>query len=41
MQPLPWVQLEGKRVLCKGEELQADLGVQTNFSCLSAVDLGR
>ena len=41
MGPLPWNKTEGKRVECTAGELVADLGVlTTNYTCLSAVDLG-
>jgi len=40
MGPLPWDQVADKQVACEGETMKADLGVQTNYSCLSAVDLG-
>ena len=40
MPPLPWEQTAGRRVRCAPSQLRADLGVLTNFSCLSAVDLG-
>ena len=40
MVPPPWNGLADKAITCHGEELQADLGPHTNFSCLAAVDLG-
>jgi len=40
MGALPWNKTEGKRVECTGEQLTLDLGALTNYSCLSAVDLG-
>ena len=38
--PLPWDQHMDKAVTCDGAEQGMDLGVHTNASCLSAVDLG-
>ena len=40
MYAMQWNQTDDKLVTCQGSEILADLGVHTNFSCLSAVDLG-
>ena len=40
MGPLPWTQHADQVVNCQGAEQGMDLGVHTNGSCLSAVDLG-
>ena len=40
MGPLPWDQHMDKVATCQGAEQGMDLGVHTNGSCLSAVDLG-